>query len=130
MKSCVCPSGGRRWAHGREESGHWREQEPFRSAVDGAALGPDAFVLRFSDPRGGERLLVANLGPDLHLDPPAEPLLASPSSRAAWALLWSSEDPRYGGCGIPPIAFEGNDAWNIPGRSAFVLEPRALGPER
>ena len=107
-----------------------REHEPFRSAVDGATLGPNAFVLRFSDPHGGEKLLVANLGPDLHLDPPAEPLLAPPSSRAAWALFWSSEDPRYGGGGVPPIVFEGNDAWHIPGRSALVLEPRALGPER
>jgi maltooligosyltrehalose trehalohydrolase len=106
-----------------------REHEPFRAAVDGATLGPEAFILRFSDSSGGERLLMVNLGPDLRLDPPAEPLLAPPSRRVGWALLWSSEDPRYGGGGVPPIAFEGNDAWHIPGRSATVLEPRELGPE-
>jgi maltooligosyltrehalose trehalohydrolase len=106
-----------------------REHGPFRQAVDGAILGPEAFVLRFRDSSGGERLLLVNLGPDRPLDPPAEPLLGPPSDRLGWALLWSSEDPRYGGGGSPPMAFEGNDAWHIPGRSATVLEPRDLGPE-
>ena len=106
-----------------------REHGPFRSAVDGATLGLETFVLRFSDASGDVRLLVVNLGPDFLLDPPAEPLLAPPSEGASWALLWSSEDPRYGGGGVPPMAFEGDDAWQIPGRSATVLEPRTLGPE-
>jgi len=106
-----------------------RQHAPFRGAVDGATLGSTAFVLRFSDSREGDRLLLVNLGADLHLDPPAEALLAPPSDRAGWGLLWSSEDPRYGGGGVPPMAYEGEDAWQIPGRSAMVLGPLDLGHE-
>ena len=35
---------------------------------------------------------------DLHLDPAPEPLLAPPAD-AGWIILWSSEDPKYGGTG-------------------------------
>ena len=104
-----------------------REHTPFLGAVDGAILGPEAFILRFSDPTDGDRLLVVNLGPDLKVDPPAEPLLAPPSEWFAWSLLWSSEDPRYGGGGVAPMAFEGDDAWRIPGRSASVVGPKKRG---
>jgi len=101
-----------------------REHPAFRSnEVDGATLGPEAFVLRFDGPDGEVRLMLINLGDDLHLDPPTEPLLASPSLDRVWSLIWSSEDPRYGGGGIPPMAFEGNDAWHLPARSATVLGP-------
>ncbi len=105
-----------------------REHGLFRSAVDGATLGPWAFALRFTDPGGVVRLLLVNLGPDLRLDPPAEPLLAPPSASTSWALLWSSEDPRYGGQGVPPMPFEGDEAWPIPACSATVLTTRDLGP--
>jgi maltooligosyltrehalose trehalohydrolase len=104
-----------------------REHEPFRSSVDGATLGTRAFALRFADPGGGERLLLINLGADLRLDPPVEPLLAPPSAKVGWAPLWSSEDPRYGGQGVPPMAFEGEDAWQVPACSATVLTTRDLG---
>src|SRR5207249_3824305 len=66
--------------------------------VDGAVLGPHAFVLRwFSQPR----LLVVNLGLDLELAAAPEPLLAPPEG-TRWRVLWSSEDPRYGGGGVLP----------------------------
>ena len=89
-----------------------------REMLDGAVLGPHAFVLRWFDD-AGDRLLVVNLGRDLHLEPAPEPLLAPvPGSR--WALRWSSDDPRYGGPGVlDPVA---GDTWHLPGASAVYLE--------
>src|SRR5262249_54164808 len=99
-----------------------REDPAFRSqfprGVDGAVLGPHAFVLRFFDDGGADRLLLVNLGRDRHLDPAPEPLLAPPEE-CFWEVRWSSEDVRYGGCGVP--APEGEDSWRIPGEAAVVL---------
>jgi maltooligosyltrehalose trehalohydrolase len=71
-------------------------------AVDGAVLGPEALVLRWFDPqmKGDDRLMLVNLGVELRLPVAAEPLLAPPEGRR-WRVLWSSEDPRYAGCGTP-----------------------------
>ena len=79
--------------------------------MDGAVLAPEAFVLRFFGDGGDDRLLLVNLGRDLHLDPAPEPLLAPPANRL-WDVLWSSEDPRYGGGGTAPPDTEDN--WRIP----------------
>ena len=106
-----------------------REHAPFLGSVDGAVLAPEAFALRFESGGGDARLMVVNLGPDLRLDPPAEPLLAPPSAGPGWSLLWSSEDPRYGGGGTPPVRFEGEDPWRVPGHSALVFAPVAPGDE-
>lgn len=108
-----------------------RKQDPiFRSqrpgAVDGAVLGPEAFVLRFFSLDGTDRLLVVNLGRDLRLDPVPEPLLAPPEGRR-WETLWSSEHPRYGGAGSPPL--ETDEGWRIPGHSAVALLPAPSGTE-
>ena len=40
-----------------------------RHGVDGAVLSPEAFLLRFFGQHGDDRLLLVNLGVDLHLDP-------------------------------------------------------------
>lgn len=97
-----------------------------RGGVDGAVLAEEAFVLRFF---GGsaddlnsleDRLLVVNLGRDLILNPAPEPLLAPPLEQE-WSILWSSEDPWYGGLGTPPI--ETTENWMIPGHAAIVLRP-------
>jgi malto-oligosyltrehalose trehalohydrolase len=64
----------------------------------------------------------AVLARDLHLDPAPEPLLAPPENRR-WEILWSSEDPRYGGGGSRPLETEDN--WQIPGEAAVVLRPTA-----
>jgi maltooligosyltrehalose trehalohydrolase len=88
--------------------------------VDGAVLGSAAFVLRFFAENGHDRLLIVNLGRDLHVDPVPEPLLAPPE-HMRWKTLWSSEDPRYGGSGTPPL--ESEDNWHIPGEAAVVLTP-------
>jgi maltooligosyltrehalose trehalohydrolase len=88
--------------------------------VDGAVLGPEAFLLRFFAEDGQDRLLVVNLGRDLHVDPAPEPLLAPPENMW-WKTLWSSEDPYYGGSGTPPLETEDN--WHIPGGAAVLLIP-------
>jgi maltooligosyltrehalose trehalohydrolase len=89
-----------------------------RSAVDGAVLASEAFLVRYFGPNGNDRLLLINLGPDLRLAPAPEPLLAPPEDRP-WQLLWSSEDPRYGGCATAPII--SRDHWRIPGHAAVVM---------
>jgi maltooligosyltrehalose trehalohydrolase len=88
--------------------------------MDGAVLGPEAFVLRFFGAHGNDRLLIVNLGRDLPLIPAPEPLLAPPEERE-WQTLWSSEDPRYGGGGTAPLDTVQN--WQIPGHAAVVLWP-------
>lgn len=98
-----------------------------RGSVDGAVLAAEAFVLRFFGGEGvdnpkpdDDRLLIINLGMDLILNPAPEPLLAPPIDKE-WTVLWSSEDPRYGGLGTPPL--ETTENWLIPGQAAIVLAP-------
>jgi maltooligosyltrehalose trehalohydrolase len=84
----------------------------------GAVLSADAFVLRFMEPLGDDRLFLLNLGVDLALKQMAEPLLAPPR-RGPWTLRWSSEHPCYGGSGVVhPFQEEG---LFLTGRSAVVL---------
>jgi maltooligosyltrehalose trehalohydrolase len=104
-----------------------REDPVFRAqrtgGVDGAVLGEAAFLLRYFGEGGDDRLLVVNLGRDLHLNPAPEPLLA-PAEGQGWRVLWSSDDLRYGGIGTPPLETEDN--WRIPGEVAVALAP---GPD-
>ncbi|HEY7641690.1 MAG TPA: malto-oligosyltrehalose trehalohydrolase [Steroidobacteraceae bacterium] len=89
--------------------------------LDGATLSEQAFVLRWFDAEHGDRLLVVNLDRELPLTPPSEPLLA-PTHGATWQLLWSSEDPRYGGHGVTmPVADAGHGEWRLPAQSAVLL---------
>ncbi len=90
--------------------------------IDGAVLGTEAFALRFFERGRNDRLLLVNLGVETRLEPAAEPLLAPPES-GAWALLWSSEDPRYGGGGTPPLE---RPAWVLPPHCAIALGPSNL----
>ena len=94
--------------------------------IDGAVLGPECFVLRyFGADAGDDRLLLVNLGIDLAVASIAEPLIA-PSAASGWRLLWSSEDPRYGGSGTSaPDA----KAWVMPGHAAVVLRPEPAKTE-
>jgi maltooligosyltrehalose trehalohydrolase len=93
-------------------------QRPGR--VDGAVLADESWMLRFFDDDGADRLLIVNLGGDLVLDPAPEPLLA-PVEGHGWRLLWSSEEPRYGGAGVVPLDPEG--IWRLPGQAAVILAP-------
>jgi maltooligosyltrehalose trehalohydrolase len=86
-------------------------------ALDGAVLGVESFLLRFFGEENDDRLLILNLGVDLHLSPAPEPLLAPPEN-SKWNLLWSSEEPIYGGSGTPPVNGEN---WCIPGHTALVF---------
>lgn len=103
-----------------------RREDPVFAAqaengLDGAVLGASAFVLRFFG--GGEgrwdRLVVVNLGRDLPLRVAPEPLLAPPEG-SRWRLIWSSEEPLYGGGGTPPVETE-EEGWRLPGESAMVF---------
>jgi maltooligosyltrehalose trehalohydrolase len=92
-----------------------------RAALDGAVLGTQALVLRYSGPMDDDRLLVVNLGSDLNFVPAPEPLLA-PVAGGSWVMQWSSEHPCYGGPGIiNPLTEEG---WRILAGTAtlFVAE--------
>src|SRR5262249_45828466 len=87
--------------------------------VDGAVLGDEAFLLRYFH-AAGDRLLLINLGRDLHLDVLPEPLLAPPEGKH-WTVLWSSDSPQYGAPGS--AVFSTEEGWKIPGQSALVLKP-------
>ncbi len=95
-----------------------------RPAVDGSVLGPEAFALRFFGEGGDDRLVLVNLGRDLHFRSIAEPLVAPPRGKL-WTVLFSSEDPIYGGTGTPAI-FSAKGGWTVPGHTAVVLGP---GPQ-
>ncbi|HEY2905253.1 MAG TPA: malto-oligosyltrehalose trehalohydrolase [Vicinamibacterales bacterium] len=102
-----------------------REDAAFQTTrernVDGAVLSPHAFMLRlFANEHSDDRVLIVNLGADLMRRSIAEPLLAPPPERD-WTVLWSTEDPRYGGGGLSNLW--PNGAWRIPGESAVVLAP-------
>jgi maltooligosyltrehalose trehalohydrolase len=73
--------------------------------MHGAVLAERCFALRFFCPEG-DRLLLVNLGPDLALRPLAEPLVAPPAGHA-WALVWFSEDLKYGGQGFGRLWSDG-----------------------
>jgi maltooligosyltrehalose trehalohydrolase len=102
----------------RREDSVFSSQRP--GGIDGAVLAADAFVLRYFDGDQGDRLLLVNLGRELSIDPAPEPLLAPPAG-ARWDVRWSSEDPRYGGFGTPPVETE--ESWHLPGESAIVMHP-------
>jgi maltooligosyltrehalose trehalohydrolase len=88
--------------------------------VDGAVLGPEAFVLRFFLDGPGDRLLLVNLGIECRYSHMPEPLIAPPEG-LRWRKLWSTEEPEYGGCGY--AGPEAADGWIIPGHAAAVLKP-------
>jgi maltooligosyltrehalose trehalohydrolase len=84
-------------------------------------LAERAFVIRyFATTDAQDRLLLVNLGSDLHLPSVAEPLLA-PVRTGGWKIAWSSESPEYGGNGTPDL--ETTAGWILPARSAVLLEP-------
>ncbi|APW60916.1 malto-oligosyltrehalose trehalohydrolase [Paludisphaera borealis] len=89
-------------------------------SIQGAVIGPEAFVLRYFGDADDSRLIVINLGRDLYPTANTEPLLAPPPGMD-WSVLWFSEHPRYGGSGIPPL--ESGQPWRIAGHSAVVLKP-------
>jgi maltooligosyltrehalose trehalohydrolase len=115
-----------------ERSLHWhrallqlrREDPVLNSAIasarfDAAALNERCLLLRYFSPHGDDRLLIVNLGPQLAFRPAPEPLLAPPR-HARWSLQLSSEEPRYGGSGVPEAAVD-EAGWEIAGYAANLF---------
>ena len=102
-----------------------RREDPVFSAQDrdrvhGSVLGPEAFALRFATGTGEDRLLVVNLGHEIDIAGIAEPLLA-PVENRPWRVLFSTEEPRFAGYGMPAPKPE---CLTAPGHAAFVLAPK------
>jgi maltooligosyltrehalose trehalohydrolase len=100
-----------------------RREDPVFSArrsdwLHGAVLRDDAFVLRFATGTGQDRVVIVNLGADLDLTCIPEPLLAPPTEKD-WHVLFTSEDPRWRGCGTPAAGSLGQRV--VPAHSAIVL---------
>lgn len=102
-------------------------------SLEVAALTPTCGLIRYfvdgstrSD-GSSERLLIVNLGSDLVLPTIAEPLLSPPvePAQACWRILWSSEDPRYGGNGCAEPDSE-DKGWRIPGAATVLLGPAVV----
>ena len=91
--------------------------------LDGAVIAHEAFALRFFGARGDDRLMFVNYGRDLNLASVAEPLIAPPEG-ASWQILWSSEEPKYGGSGV--AAFETDIGLHIPGHATLILAPARI----
>ena len=85
---------------------------------DGAVIAPQALALRYQGGADGDRLLLVNLGCDIDLSPVPEPLLAPPLD-SRWIVQWSSEAPRYGGGGTPPV--RPHSHLHLPGEAAMLL---------
>jgi maltooligosyltrehalose trehalohydrolase len=130
FRACVLDPGNRRLDHPsvmlhrdllrlRRDDPAFTDPRP--EALDGAVLSEHAFVLRYlQDDPLRDRLVLVNLGPTFARGVTPEPLLAPPTG-TGWRVVWSSEDPRYGGHGTPPPFNRVRLA--IPARAALVLRP-------
>jgi maltooligosyltrehalose trehalohydrolase len=93
-----------------------------QSQIDGSVLSSSAFFLRyFADQPDAERILFINFGRDHFIDSLPDPLFAPPAGHQ-WRLIWSSEDPRYGGSGRRP--YDLKDRWVLNAEVALVFGPR------
>jgi maltooligosyltrehalose trehalohydrolase len=87
-------------------------------AVDGAVLTSEAFVLRYFEKDEGDKVLVVNLGRNIIEESISEPLLV-PAAGKDWKVLFATEDPKYGGHGIPKINIA--EGWHFPPHSTIVF---------
>jgi maltooligosyltrehalose trehalohydrolase len=90
--------------------------------IEAAAFDEDAYALRYLPPNGHTRLLLVNFGRAMVRPFLAHPLLAPPAGKR-WNVLWSSDDPAYGGSGTPNV--DTDEGWCIPGEAAVLLHPVA-----
>ncbi|HEY5312374.1 MAG TPA: malto-oligosyltrehalose trehalohydrolase [Pirellulales bacterium] len=107
-----------------------RREDPVFAAqrgdrVQGAVLAAECLVLRFFGAEHGDRLLFVNLGAGQRGYSAAEPLLAPPGG-SKWELRWSSQDPRYGGPGTPPL--DTREDWYLPAHAAVLLASKGTSP--
>lgn len=94
--------------------------------LEGAVLGQYGFLLRYFL-EDQQRLLLVNLGREMHLAPIPEPMLAPPLG-FRWELLWTSERVEYGGSGTP-AKLETDRFLRLQGHAAVVLQPAADGED-
>jgi len=91
-----------------------------RHFLDGAVYGPHLLILRyFGLESGDDRLLMINFDRDQVISPAPIPLLAAPPDRS-WQIIFSSEDPQYGGQSAPAIHFD--ERLRVVGYSATVFK--------
>ncbi|MCM0083250.1 malto-oligosyltrehalose trehalohydrolase [Geomonas sp. Red32] len=93
--------------------------EGYNAFIEGAVLGRAAFLLRYQL-KDEYRLLLFNLGRELHLAPAPEPMLAPPEG-CRWEVLWTSERIEYGGSGTP-AELDTDRFWIVQGNAAVVLK--------
>jgi len=96
-----------------------------REGLEGAVLSDRALVLRFFG-RTADRLLVVNFGADLLFAPAPAPLLA-PMWGRDWELIFSTDDPQYGGGGIADVRLP--QGWRLPAEAALVFAPKSGGSD-
>ena len=65
-----------------------------------------------------------HIGPDGNYLREFAPHYFSERYNTEWEVAWSSEDPRYGGGGTPPLDSEEN--WHLPAEAAVLLVSREL----
>lgn len=93
--------------------------------LDGSVIGPNAFMLRwFASGRGADRLLIVNLGADLFIRSIPDALFAPPMD-TEWRLMFSTENPAYGGIGQAPLDLM--DRWRLAGDSALLFGASPAG---
>jgi maltooligosyltrehalose trehalohydrolase len=104
-----------------------RQPQGSAGEIDGAVIGKEAFLLRyFADSAEDERLVLFNLGRDMHIRSIPDPLMAPPADDLEWTLTWSSSDARYGGEGIWPADLA--ERWVFRAETALIFSPMPRRP--
>jgi maltooligosyltrehalose trehalohydrolase len=128
FRECVLPHGIKGKTHDRARALHrdllrLRRTDSVLSRlgtndvnIESCAPTAEIVLIRYRSAHG-ERLLIANLGADV-LSPMNDALYATMPGHH-WHMLWSSEDPAYGGGGTTP--FGTNGQWLLTGYSAVIL---------
>ena len=128
FRECILPQGIEGKAHDRARALHrdllrLRRTDPVLSRlgtndvnIETCAPTQEVVLIRYRCATG-DRLLIANLGTDI-LSPMNDALFATMPGHH-WRLVWSSEDPAYGGGGTPPFGDGGQ--WPLTGYSAVIL---------
>jgi maltooligosyltrehalose trehalohydrolase len=91
-------------------------------AIESSAPSEDVVLVRYRSALG-ERLIVANLGAD-QVSPMNDALFA-PVPGHVWQILWSSEEPIYGGGGTIAVA---KGPWRLTGSSGLILTMVRVDP--
>lgn len=86
--------------------------------IDGAILAPGVCLFRYFGKEDDDRLILCNFESDYSMGSIPEPLYAPPSNKK-WRLLFSSQNPLYGGFGNPEVK---ETEWILAGHTALILK--------